>query len=138
MTERHLFDVAVAIGDPARRRAYLEDACRDDPALRERVEQLLQSHSALLGPAARSFLAGPVVRRAERSIRPPPPTANPLRTAPVPELPVDGSGIVAATFPARASGTTPPRRRGWKEVMAVVMALFAVIATVVLLLSLLH
>jgi serine/threonine protein kinase len=39
--EEEIFDAARKIDDPAEREAYLERACYDDPALRERVESLL-------------------------------------------------------------------------------------------------
>jgi hypothetical protein len=56
MSERSIFDVALDIDDPAARAAYLDRACKDDPAVRQRVERLLQAHAA-----AGSFLQAPVV-----------------------------------------------------------------------------
>ncbi|HEX5270588.1 MAG TPA: serine/threonine-protein kinase, partial [Gemmataceae bacterium] len=44
MTERTIFLAALACDDPARRAAYLDGACGDDPVLRRRVEALLQAH----------------------------------------------------------------------------------------------
>ncbi len=41
MTERSIFFAALEIEDPAARRVYLDEACRADPALRERVDALL-------------------------------------------------------------------------------------------------
>jgi serine/threonine protein kinase len=43
--EEEVFDAARKLDDPAEREAYLEQACVDDPKLRERVESLLSVHS---------------------------------------------------------------------------------------------
>ncbi|MCI0380130.1 MAG: serine/threonine protein kinase, partial [Gemmataceae bacterium] len=45
MTERTIFMAAVEIDDPDKRTAYLEQACGGDPALRARVDELLQAHA---------------------------------------------------------------------------------------------
>ena len=42
-TERTVFLAALEIEDPAARAAYLDEACAGKPALRQRIEQLLQS-----------------------------------------------------------------------------------------------
>ena len=42
--EEELFAVAIEIPEPARRALYLDQACRDDAALRARVEALLRRH----------------------------------------------------------------------------------------------
>jgi hypothetical protein len=39
-----VFAAAVQINSPAERAAYLEQACADDPALRQRIEALLRAH----------------------------------------------------------------------------------------------
>lgn len=44
MSEREIFQSAVDITDAVERRAFLDEACGDDRALREQVEQLLRSH----------------------------------------------------------------------------------------------
>src|SRR5262245_48796458 len=46
MTEEPLFHAALALDDPARRRAYLDEACQGDDALRRRVEALLAAFAA--------------------------------------------------------------------------------------------
>jgi WD40 repeat protein/serine/threonine protein kinase/tetratricopeptide (TPR) repeat protein len=45
MNERSIFITALEKEDPAERRAYLEEACRADPALRQHVEKLLRAHA---------------------------------------------------------------------------------------------
>ncbi len=55
MNERTLFLAALEIDDASARKAYLDETCRDNPALRQRVERLL---NALV--EADSFMAGPV------------------------------------------------------------------------------
>jgi eukaryotic-like serine/threonine-protein kinase len=42
--EEEVFDAARQLSDPAERKAFLEQACRDDSELRERVETLLSVH----------------------------------------------------------------------------------------------
>ncbi len=42
--EESLFETAANMPDPAERSAFLEGACRDDPALRARLELLLEGH----------------------------------------------------------------------------------------------
>jgi serine/threonine protein kinase/Tfp pilus assembly protein PilF len=54
MTDRDLFIAALELDDPAARRAYLEDACGDDSARRQRVEALFQVYEN-----AGSFLESP-------------------------------------------------------------------------------
>lgn len=46
MSEREIFEGALEHADPAGRRAYLDRVCRDNAALRKRVEALLASHGA--------------------------------------------------------------------------------------------
>ena len=43
MKERDIFDAALAIDDPAQRAAYLEQACQENPALREHIAALLEA-----------------------------------------------------------------------------------------------
>jgi serine/threonine protein kinase len=56
MTERGIFEAALEIQNPADRRAYLDQACANQPELRSRIETLLESHDT-----AGSFLDVPVV-----------------------------------------------------------------------------
>jgi WD40 repeat protein/serine/threonine protein kinase len=56
MSERDLFDAALAIDDPAQRAAYLDRVCAGDPALREHLDGLLSLH-AQVG----SFLEAPAL-----------------------------------------------------------------------------
>jgi serine/threonine protein kinase/tetratricopeptide (TPR) repeat protein len=56
MSEREIFDAALAIADLAQRAAYLDRACGDDAQLREHVEGLLEIQG-ILG----SFLESPAV-----------------------------------------------------------------------------
>jgi WD40 repeat protein/serine/threonine protein kinase len=56
MTERSIFVAALDIDDPAARAAYLDRACADDPAVRQRVERLLKAHTA-----AGDFLQAPAI-----------------------------------------------------------------------------
>jgi tetratricopeptide (TPR) repeat protein/tRNA A-37 threonylcarbamoyl transferase component Bud32 len=62
MQEQTLFMEAMEIGDPAQRAAFLDRACGNDSALRERVEKLLQRHqqddSFLKSPALAPALTG--------------------------------------------------------------------------------
>jgi serine/threonine protein kinase len=54
MSERAIFLGALDREDPAERAAYLDASCADDPALRQRIEELLRSHQE-----AGAFLAVP-------------------------------------------------------------------------------
>ena len=42
MTEREVFIAALQKEDPAQRQAYLDEACAQQPELRQQVEQLLR------------------------------------------------------------------------------------------------
>jgi serine/threonine protein kinase/DNA-binding beta-propeller fold protein YncE len=44
--EEDLFRAALRLGTPAERQAYIQDVCRDDPALRSRLSSLLAAHNA--------------------------------------------------------------------------------------------
>jgi hypothetical protein len=44
MNEHDIFLAALDIADPAQRTAYLDQACADNPALRQQVETLLAAH----------------------------------------------------------------------------------------------
>jgi hypothetical protein len=69
MSERDVFTAARQMTDPAARSAYLDQACHGDPALRERVEALLQAQgqpdSLLDVPAAARPDAGGAATRLE-------------------------------------------------------------------------
>jgi WD40 repeat protein/serine/threonine protein kinase len=76
MSERDIFIVALQEEDPAKRRAYLDDACAGQPVLRRQVEHLLRLHvgagSFLENPAAESAATGAFPDVAEQA---PPPEA---------------------------------------------------------------
>src|SRR5262245_27750014 len=55
MNEATIFTEAIQLADPAERAAYLDAACGEDEALRQRVEMLLAAHEA-----RDSFLDQPV------------------------------------------------------------------------------
>jgi serine/threonine protein kinase len=65
MTEETIFAAARHINDPAERRAFLDQACGGDPALRSRVEALLHSDAQ-----AGDFLNQPAVARTTGPERP--------------------------------------------------------------------
>jgi serine/threonine protein kinase len=69
MSERDIFIAALQQPDPVQRRAFLDAACFDQPALRQQVEHLLQLHegagSFLENPAAASPATGPFPDAAE-------------------------------------------------------------------------
>jgi serine/threonine protein kinase/tetratricopeptide (TPR) repeat protein len=85
MNERSIFFEALDIDDPAARAAYLDRACGDDPAVRQRVERLLKAHNA-----AGDFLLAPVVA----AETPEPPVAKTVGGLPtvVPPQAAEGPG----------------------------------------------
>ena len=46
MNERQIFEEALQFDDPFRRELFLVHSCGADQALKERIEQLLETHSA--------------------------------------------------------------------------------------------
>jgi hypothetical protein len=78
MNERSIFVAALDIEDPSDRAAYLDRACKDDPAVRQRVERLLKAHSA-----AGSFLQAPALA-AEPPTQAAPHSATPAAPVPAP------------------------------------------------------
>jgi serine/threonine-protein kinase len=54
VSDREIFNAALAIADPLQRSAYLEQACAGDAALRKQIEGLLEMHGQL-----GSFLESP-------------------------------------------------------------------------------
>src|SRR5438477_12188852 len=71
MTERDIFIAALQKEDPIERRAYLEEACAQQPELRQQVENLLRLHegagSFLEKPAAESPATGAIPDAAEQA-----------------------------------------------------------------------
>src|SRR5262245_13148843 len=71
MTERDIFINALQEEDPARRQAYLDQACAEQPDLRQQVEGLLLLHEGVGGflqtPVAESGLVGPLPAAGEKS-----------------------------------------------------------------------
>src|SRR5438128_7758096 len=63
MTVDEIFAQALAKSTPAERTAYLDEACAQDLALRQRVETLLQSHEA-----AGDFLGKPAIQCAAEAM----------------------------------------------------------------------
>jgi serine/threonine protein kinase len=59
LSDREIFDAALAFADPAQRSAYLDQACAGDAARRRQIEGLLEMH-AQLG----NFLESPAVAEA--------------------------------------------------------------------------
>jgi len=72
MTEETIFSVARQKTDPTERAAFLGEVCGNDPALRARVERLLQSHEG-----GGDFLARPVAEWPTGSHLPPRPSEVP-------------------------------------------------------------
>jgi tetratricopeptide (TPR) repeat protein/serine/threonine protein kinase len=60
MNERDIFIAALQLEKPAERQAYLDEACQNDPALRGRVEELLEVYRRI-GYFLDRPVAGPVV-----------------------------------------------------------------------------
>jgi len=74
MIERSVFLAALEIDEESARLAYLDEACRDDPALRRRVDELLAAHLE-----ARTFMEGPAAGTTFE--------ATPDPTGPIPHRP---------------------------------------------------
>src|SRR5947209_14370727 len=72
MTERDIFIAALQKGEPAERRAYLDEACAGQPDLRRQVEHLLRLHdgagSFLEKPAAEAAATGAPADAAEQAL----------------------------------------------------------------------
>ena len=60
MTERDIFIAALQEEDPARRQAYLDRACAEQPGMRQQVEGLLRLHEGV-GGFLQTAVAGPAV-----------------------------------------------------------------------------
>src|SRR5689334_13060879 len=65
MSEREIFTAAVSLTDPARREAFLREACANQDKLRQRVDALLRAHDN-----ASAFLATPAIEQALGAIAP--------------------------------------------------------------------
>ena len=67
MTERDIFIAALQEEDPARRQAYLDQACAEQPDMRQQVEGWLRLHEGVGGflqtALAESAVIGPRPRR---------------------------------------------------------------------------
>src|SRR5262245_42187386 len=61
MSEREIFDAALAIEEPARRAAYLDEACASDSALRTHIAGLLEVHGRLGGFLEAPKLTAPTI-----------------------------------------------------------------------------
>lgn len=83
--EKAVFDAALNLTDPVAREAFLDQACNANPALRQRVEKLLQLH----GAAENFFDVNPISivspgdASPERVVTPPSERAEPAETTPV-------------------------------------------------------
>ncbi len=115
MAERDIFIVALQKDDPAERRAYLDEACAGQPALREQVEGLLRLHanagSFLEQPAAAEGATGDVAP-GERidATNPPRPTEGPgTRIGPYKLLQQVGEGGMGIVYMAEQE--QPVRRK---------------------------
>jgi hypothetical protein len=75
-SEQSIFLHAVGLASPADRAAYLEDACRDNPRLRQKLDALLSAHDRLGaeqppdGPELPHTLAEPTAERPGTMIGP--------------------------------------------------------------------
>jgi hypothetical protein len=58
-----IFLAAVDIQEPAERAAFLDRSCGGDPALRQRVEDLLRAYGQSDGPLDNPFVLQPLVHR---------------------------------------------------------------------------
>lgn len=70
MSERSIFMAAADKDNDAERQKYLDAACKDDPAMRERIDRLLNAHREAGGildkpPADQAFTASyaPITER---------------------------------------------------------------------------
>jgi serine/threonine protein kinase/lipopolysaccharide biosynthesis regulator YciM len=74
MTERTIFLDALEKTDPSRRAAFLDQACGDNPDLREKVERLLRAHELagtfMSAPAGKSDAIGEGLRSSRPGPRP--------------------------------------------------------------------
>src|SRR4051812_17942057 len=95
MNKRTIFLQALGKEQPAERSAFLAEACGGDAGLRERVEQLLQSHRE-----AGSFLATPALQEAPSA-----PTPEGATKTHIP-------GATPGTGDATLDALAPPRRPG--------------------------
>src|SRR3954447_17894151 len=66
MSERDIFIAALQQEDPARRQAYLDGACVDQPELRQQVEDLLQLYQGAGSFLEKPAATGPVSDAAEQ------------------------------------------------------------------------
>src|SRR5262249_51909398 len=109
MSERDIFIAALQQDDPARRQAYLDQACAQQPDLRQQVEHLLRLYegagSFLEKPAAETPAAGAFQHATETAV---PCEASGTRIGPYKLLQRIGEGGMGTVF--MAEQTEPVRR----------------------------
>jgi WD40 repeat protein/serine/threonine protein kinase/tetratricopeptide (TPR) repeat protein len=96
MNEREVFIAALQIADPAERRAYLDQACAQDPSLRRRVEALLQ-----VAEQAGSFLETPAASPDATATEPSAPEQSGTLIGPYKLLQQIGEGGMGTVFMAQ-------------------------------------
>ena len=103
MTDRDLFIAALNLDDPAERQAYLEEACGDDPAARQRVEALFKVYEN-----AGSFLESPPASPTSSMASSVPTESSGTVIGPYKLLQVIGEGGMGTVY--MAEQTQPVRR----------------------------
>ena len=111
MTEETLFAEALARPVPSEREAFLDEACKGDPELRARVEELLRSHEQETGflrePAVLQIAPDPAGREGQGADRRPAEAATQVITADGPAPPI--SPDLVATIAPEDTGEAPFR-----------------------------
>jgi WD40 repeat protein len=112
MNEESIFAAALEKGDPAERAAFLDTACAGDPALRRRVQELLESYQE-----ASAFLEQPALEQQARTD-----SAGLTHTSPtearLPDAGEAGEAVLDLLDPPRKEGALG--RLGHYEVLQVV------------------
>ncbi len=106
MTEESLFAAVLERADPAARAAFLDGACAADPALRRRVEALLEAHFGSVG-----FLERPALLDSPDGPAADPALAPTLADTPAPGSPPlpDGPAATVDQPGAATAEVAPPR-----------------------------